>query len=92
MLYFARLHGDIPGIDKYIRFFADDIIDAESFVFDRAEENYLNHSSIAYNMDVGTPRFEFDIEPWDDAKHGGFVIGGNERFEYYAPETTAQNG
>lgn len=77
--YFAKLDGDISGIDRYIGFYAEDIESAQSFADQKAEENYSEYEDPF--DEYGGELFFATVEEWDDKKHGEYV--GDACFTMY---------
>ncbi len=71
MIYFAKLDGDMVGIDAYCRFEADSEDDAIQIAEDYARENYEQYED-AYDEN-DDPLFYSSIEPWSDKKHGHYI-------------------
>ena len=71
-IYFARLDGDIVGIDAYCRFEAHDIEEAKEIADQYALDNYAEYEDIE---DDETPYYA-TVELWDDEKHGPYLGQG----------------
>ena len=69
--YFAKLDGDIVGIDRYIGFFAASTAEAQEFADQKAEENYSEYED-PFDED-GSELFCATVEEWDDDKHDTYV-------------------
>ena len=65
--YFARLDGDIVGIDRYITFFAENDNDAQEFADQKAEENYSEYEEPQDKE--GNDLFCAIVEPYNPEKH-----------------------
>lgn len=65
--YFARLDGDIIGIEEFIRFYAKDDIIANEIAEDEAESNYGGYDD-PFNED-GCPNFYYEIAPYNKEEH-----------------------
>lgn len=71
MIYFAKLDGDMVGIDHYCRFEAANDGDALEQAEQYAMQNYSQYGE-PYDEDDGEC-FCATIEPWDDEKHGDYI-------------------
>jgi hypothetical protein len=67
MIYFAKLDGDIIGIDHYCRFEATNDAEAQEIADQYAEKNYSEYAE-PFDEDGGELFFA-DIEPWNDDEH-----------------------
>jgi hypothetical protein len=66
--YFAKLDGDIVGIDRYIGFYAENALQAQEFADQKAEENYSEYGE-PFDEDGGhCPKFFANVEEWDRQK------------------------
>lgn len=77
MIYFAKLDGDIVGIDAYCRFEADSESAAQEIADNYAYENYTQYEDVEEDE---TPYYA-TIEPWSDEKHGVYI--GQNCFDDY---------
>lgn len=66
--YFAKLDGDIIGIDAYIRFEANDKEEADMIADQQAENNYGQYED-PYDEEDGSPLFYSSVEVYDPEKH-----------------------
>lgn len=75
--YFAKLDGDIVGIDNYIRFeeISDDL--AQSFAEQQAEESYLQYADDAYD-ELQCDLFYAEVEKYDVEKHSSYFLQGEK--------------
>jgi hypothetical protein len=76
--FFAKLDGDIVGIDAYIRFEAFDKKLAQEFADTQAEENYGSYDD-PYDEE-GCPNFHANVEEYVPEKHDEYFshINTNE--------------
>lgn len=79
MIYFAKLYGDINGIDHYCRFEASNLDEAQEIADGYAEENYSEYADPF--GDEETPLFFAEVEEWSDERHGDYV--GQACFDDY---------
>jgi len=77
--YFAKLDGDIIGIDRYIGFYAKNYDEAQLFADQKAEENYGEYKEPFDDDD--NPLFYAEVEEWDNKKHDEYV--GDACFTMY---------
>lgn len=68
--YFAKLDGDIVGIDTYIRFEAKTMDDAQEFADQQAEEHYSGYDD-PYD-DEESPKFFADVQDYNSDKHDDY--------------------
>lgn len=73
MIWFAKLDGDMNGIDRYCRFEADDIDEAQEIADGYAEDNYSQYADPF--DDEGDPLFFASVEEWNEEKHGEYIGG-----------------
>jgi hypothetical protein len=78
--YFARLCGDIVGIDCYVSFTAESEDHAQAKAAVLAEENYSDYDE-PFDEDEA-PRFHAVVEEYDLAKHYGYE--GNPNYTRYS--------
>jgi len=71
MTFFARLDGDMVGIDHYCRFEADSAEKAQEIADGYAEENYSQYDDPYDEND--SPNFGATIEVWDAERHGEYI-------------------
>lgn len=71
--YFAKLDGDIVGIDAYCRFEAANMEDAQMIADEYALENYTQYEDLP--EDDSIPYYA-EVELWDDSKHLGYLGQG----------------
>ncbi len=77
--YFAKLDGDIVGIDRYIGFYAENALQAQEFADQKAEENFSEYEDPFDEDDC--PKFFANVEEWDDKKHDPYI--GDACFTMY---------
>ena len=70
-IFFARLDGDINGIDRYCRFEADNFEEAQEIGDMYAEQNYSEYGE-AFDEE-NEPLFYSIVEPWSDETHAGYI-------------------
>jgi hypothetical protein len=78
--YFAKLDGDIVGIDTYIRFEDKDMESAQQTAEMHAEEHYGGYEDPYDEED--SPRFYADVEEYDKDKHDKYFSGINTGGEF----------
>lgn len=69
--YFAKLDGNILGVDSYIRFEAESLEMAEEKAEYQAEENYSSYGEELYDED-GCPNFYYELEVYDSERHQNY--------------------
>jgi hypothetical protein len=82
MKFFARLDGDIVGIDTYIAFDAPNQDEAQQIADVYAEDHYSEYDE-PFDEDE-SPLFFAKVEPWDDNKHYKHV--GDASFRDYTKD------
>ena len=78
--FFAKLDGDIVGIDTYIRFEETDIETAQETADNYAEEHYGGYDE-PYD-DENCPKFFADVEEYDKQKHDKYFSHLNTQGEF----------
>lgn len=68
--YFAKLDGDIIGIDNYIRFEAADEIEANQIAENAAEANYGQYEDPYDDQDC--ENYYYEVVPYDAAEHDDY--------------------
>lgn len=77
--YFAKLDGDMVGIDQYIGFYAENLAFAQEFADQKAEDNYSEYDEPFDEDDY--PQFFAKVEEWNDEKHDPYI--GDASFTMY---------
>lgn len=74
MLFFAKLDGDIVGIDRYCRFYANNFSDAQEIADQYAEQNYSEYEDPYDENDE--PNFYATICEWNEDLHDKYIGDG----------------
>ena len=77
--YFAKLDGDIVGIDRYIAFHAESDQAALEFADQKAKENYSEYEN-PFDED-GSELFYADVTEYNPEIHDKYI--GQNCFTYY---------
>ncbi len=78
MKYFAILEGDMPQVERFIRFEADSESQAETIANEQAEKNYALHGE---PFEDGLPKFSYFLCEYNPQHH-------DRRFKGTYPEWT----
>ncbi len=78
--YFAKLDGDIVGVDTSIRFEAENDEQAKQFADEQAEEHFSSFDDTC--DEDGCERFYSVVQPYDKDKHDHIFLHINTSGEF----------